>query len=110
MKLPALLALFGVGWIALTPASAQTVMEPQFGRTFWATGYVRSVHHVLVFDFVTETIKGNSGGSKVSLGTSTEHTRLLPYLEAVKKKDILVRLHGFLVKTPANIMAQLLAK
>ena len=85
-------------------------MEPQFGRTFWATGYVRSVHHVLVFDFVTETIKGNSGGSKVSLGTSTEHTRLLPYLEAVKKKDILVRLHGFLVKTPANIMAQLLAK
>jgi hypothetical protein len=102
-----ILACLCLGWLALTSASAQTLIQPQFGRTFWATGYVRSVHHVLVFIFVTETIAGNSGGSKVTLGTSTEHTRLLSYLELAKKKGIRVRLHGFLTKNPPNVMAQL---
>lgn len=105
MKIPALLTLLGLGLLSLTAASA-SVIEPQFGRPFWATGYVRSVHHILVFDLVTETIKGNSGGSKLSLGTTADHQQLLQYFEAAKKKGVKVRLHGFLVKNPSNIMAQ----
>jgi hypothetical protein len=101
-----LLTVLGLGWLSLTAATA-TVIEPQFGRAFWATGYVRSINHVLVFDLVTETVHGNSGGSKLGLGTTTEHIRLLQYFEAAKKKGIKVRLHGFLVKNPPNVVAQM---
>jgi len=106
MRATVLLILVGLGWFVLTPAPAK-VIDPQFGRGLWATGYVRSVPDVLVFDLGTDIIRGNTGGSKVALGTSTEHVRILRYLELAKKKGILVRLHGFFVKNPPNIMAQL---
>ena len=94
-----------MGWVVVRPASA-TVIEPEYGRGLWATGYVRSVHHILVFDLGTDIIRGNTGGSKVSLGTTTEHVRILQYLELAKKKGILVRLHGIFVKNPPDLIAQ----
>jgi hypothetical protein len=105
MKVPTFLILLGLGWLSVQPVSAE-VITPQFGRTLWATGYVRSVHHVLVFDLGNETILGNTGGSKVMLGTSTEHTDLAQYFELAKHKAVRIRLHGYFDKTPAHILAQ----
>lgn len=105
MRLPLLFLLSGLSWLTTEPLSAE-VITPQFGRGLWATGCVRSVHHVLVFDLGNQTVRGNTGGTKVMLGTSTEHTVLAQYLEVIKKKAILVRLHGYFDKTPASILAQ----
>jgi hypothetical protein len=91
------------------------VVDVQFGRGLWATGHVRAVRltdagghpvHVLVFEFPTTKIRGNTGGSRVGLGTSTTQTNLAIALEQAKKTGALIRVHGHFQKVPDNLLAQ----
>jgi hypothetical protein len=105
MKIPTFLIVLGLGWLNAQPVSAK-VIDAQLGRTLWATGYVRSVHHVLVFDLGDESIRGNSWGSKVWLGADSNHPEIFRYLELIKHKGIPVRLHGYFAKVPATALTQ----